>query len=253
MPSNDFTFDEARELVAGDYGRETLDLARSVVAPVWWDDPTLDVTNAIRSGTVFFADTGQEVLGFTAAHVFRACANARAGRCRILEWEVDLSERIVDINDDLDVVTFRVTGREISALSGEKRPLSLWPPRPPQAEKGVLIAGYPGRERRQEIGDGPSFGPYAAGLIATSVTPDGIAIAVEHDRLVDTLRIGLPAPGYDAGGMSGGPVLALFDSAGLCTWRLAGIIYEASPTLDLFLARRADLIAADGTIMARVN
>jgi hypothetical protein len=54
--------------------------------------------------------------------------------------------------------------------------------------------------------------------------------------------------GYDIGGVSGGPLMTMVDSANLCYWRLGGVMTEFSTSLEIFYATRADFILSNGTL-----
>ena len=54
-------------------------------------------------------------------------------------------------------------------------------------------------------------------------------------------------PNTDLGGISGGPVIAAIESPSfLISYRLGGIVSEASSELEKVFAKRADFIREDG-------
>ena len=78
---------------------------------------------------------------------------------------------------------------------------------------------------------------------------DRLAFDFSYKDMIDRFCNGLPTEGYDLGGISGAPLLTVVDNkSGLQTWRLAGVIYEASPNLGIIYATPADFILADGRI-----
>ncbi|KQQ24146.1 hypothetical protein ASF58_16310 [Methylobacterium sp. Leaf125] len=81
------------------------------------------------------------------------------------------------------------------------------------------------------------------------MTNEQIKTQIEHDALIDPFALGrIPDPGYDIGGMSGGPMISLLWSGSLLYWALGGVISEGWPTLDLIIAHSADGITELGTV-----
>jgi hypothetical protein len=91
---------------------------------------------------------------------------------------------------------------------------------------------------------------YTSLAIVDSVSERDISLVTPPpDQLLDILGKGLPLPGYDLAGMSGGPMAILVETrAGIVKWQLAGIIYECHPTFEILKAARADSIHDDGTV-----
>jgi hypothetical protein len=74
------------------------------------------------------------------------------------------------------------------------------------------------------------------------------SVIPSNQTLVDVMGKGLPPPGYDLGGLSGGPVAVLLESGGIMFWSLSGVIYECSSSFQIVKAARADIVGADGAI-----
>ena len=53
---------------------------------------------------------------------------------------------------------------------------------------------------------------------------------------------------YEIGGVSGGPLVTMVDSANLCYWRLGGVMTAFNTSFEIFYATRADFILPDGTL-----
>jgi len=241
------------ELLRGPYARTIRDLVGSYTTPFFWTVEGPHGTPTIPGGgTAFFVDTGQTKFGVTADHVIVGLEQARSrGRCmcQLLNLQFDPLERIIDRHRDIDIATFELRPKELTQVGDNKQFMTLWPPRPPEIGKGLVLFGYPSKERKQRGSRAWEFGIYQAGLIASEVSPTGIRVLIERDRLVDTLGSGLPEIGYPVGGMSGGPAMAMFEGPGdLITYRLSGVIYEKDENTDRFWLRRADVIRQDGTL-----
>lgn len=249
------SIDEAKRLMAGNYGRELLRTIASYVAPIFWIAPSSDGPTIVANGTVFFLDTGTQILAVTANHVFEGYCRAKSQgqvRCQILNLDFDPEARLIDQNVDYDIATFRINKEEIQQVSldtkMEKFALQGWPPVVPDVGRGILFAGFPGNERlivgTQEV----NFGVYTAVAVATTVGPQNFTYQIERSYLIDILGQGIPPAGNDLGGISGGPVLTLIERHNIVSWRLGGVICTAITDMDIIFATRAEVIQPDGRI-----
>ena len=133
-------------------------------------------------------------------------------------------------------------------------PPDTWPP-PPNPGEQVMFGGFPGQER---IISGPgaiSFGFHSGMSAATSVTERQIAQRYEREFMIDQHGNGLPPKGYGLGGISGGPLLVPLYRDGAWTWRLGGVISQATEErppdeviFEMIVAHRAEHIQPDGTL-----
>jgi hypothetical protein len=111
-----------------------------------------------------------------------------------------------------------------------------------------MIGGYPGNGREKVSRKGVSFGFFVALVIARAVNHDQISCLFEREYLVESADVPAMPTNYDLGGISGGPVITVLESPSyLVTYRLGGIISEASSDLELVLAKRANFIKDDGS------
>lgn len=257
MPVPQLTPEEALALAPGPLSGEVLRLAASYAQPLFW--PTGAAANGpIRNGTTFFLDAGRGVFGVTAGHVFDAYVeqkNGGGGLCHVgmQGLRFDLEARLIDRGRKVDVATYRIEPSELGLLGATVRHEPNWPPRRPQAERGVFYAGYPAAARSLVGERTIEWGLYAAGGVATAVNDESIVCQMERDNLVETL--GLPIPreggtdvGYDVGGLSGAPLFAFWESS-LVYWKLAGVIHEGGGVVfEHVRAAHADRIRVDGTI-----
>jgi hypothetical protein len=69
-----------------------------------------------------------------------------------------------------------------------------------------------------------------------------------YSKVTDVNGRGFPAREYNFGGMSGGPVVAVFDRGPIFSCGLSGVIYEFHQVFEIVKAARADFIAEDGVV-----
>ena len=248
---------EARAAVAGPFGVESARLTISCCLPLFWFRPG-DPTGAImNSGTVTLARPNERTFGITAAHVVRGYQSdleRHALGALLGDADIgDLASRIIDVSDDLDLATIDLSDGLLERLGPgwSVFPLSLWPPQPPMEDRGITMGGFPA-SLRQVMGPGRvAFGPWTVLSIARGVTDDQITWKFAKEYLVS--QPANPQSGaarFELGGISGGPLLRVGESAGgLVGFRLSGIISQARPEYEFVVAKRADFIRADGTIM----
>jgi hypothetical protein len=81
VAGEEISIEEARRLIAGDYGREMQNQARRYAVPIFWVEAKgkNGEPDVIRNGTTFFVDTGSAVFGVTAGHVYDGFVGAAAG------------------------------------------------------------------------------------------------------------------------------------------------------------------------------
>jgi hypothetical protein len=114
--------------------------------------------------------------------------------------------------------------------------------------KGVFFAGFPGLARPQLSEREIESGVFTALTVADNVGERVISGHFNRERQVDKPGRPTAPEGYDLGGVSGGPLMTMVDSANLCYWRLGGVMNEFSTSLEIFYATRADFILPDGTL-----
>lgn len=154
---------------------------------------------------------------------------------------------MIDASSELDIATFRISSDEVSQIN--KRELTKWPPALPEIGKGVLFAGFPGKERLTLSQNEFSFGTYSALGTATSISDKNITCQFEREHWVKITGLKLPPEGYPVDGLSGAPLLTVLEHKGLWLWGLGGVIYEFNKKLEIVFASRADKMLSDGTLM----
>ncbi len=252
-PNHPIDEHRARQLVAGDYGDACRQFIQGCCAPLhWWrlDTPEHEI---IDNGTLTFIQTPQRLLGVTAAHVIRGYEKAAAKeRVRLQFADAvidDLADRVIQINDRLDLVTVALDPTVIARLGRTIAPISLWPPMVPQEERGIMLGGYPGQERDEFKPLNVMFGLFTALGVAKTVTDDQVTWIVDREFEVESIGVPSMPPHYVLGGISGGPLITAIEKPlNFVTFRLGGIISEAHAGFEYVIAKRGDLIQPDGAI-----
>ncbi|MEQ8371177.1 MAG: hypothetical protein RIC83_10950, partial [Alphaproteobacteria bacterium] len=161
----------------------------------------------------------------------------------------DLTERLIQINDALDLATFALDQSVTTRIGHAVAPISLWPPMRPQEGCGIMLGGFPGQERNVCQPLNVNFGLFTALGIARTVSADQITWRVERDFEVDGASVPSMPTHYDLGGISGGPLItAIENPTNFVTFRLGGIISQASAEFEYVVAKCGDLIESDGGI-----
>jgi hypothetical protein len=255
------TPDEAKTLLTGNFGKELHKAACAYCHPIFWalrgDSGLFKI---MANGTAFVFDCGKRPFLVTAAHVYEEYVSDLDkfgervfGSLGSIPFRME--KRLIGClgSKTLDVATFEITSEEIAEsgknvlVGGQKS----WPPDPVKEGEGVLFAGFPGTERIEERTELEcNFGLYSAITPVSSVSERHFGCAFERSEWLDTMGHGFPAEGHDLGGISGCPVLALKESsAGVVSWSLAGVGYNATSALgEIFLVHHARRINPDGTL-----
>ena len=149
----------------------------------------------------------------------------------------------------------RVTDDEIALLARQGKFIltgsqSSWPPAPPAEGHGVFFVGFPG--------GGRTLRPYRSGnlieidwvgwtarAVATAINDTSITLWFEHDSKYDIHSRPAAPPDWALGGCSGAPMLTFVETRGLYSWRLGGIVIEASGRI--LRAARADCLEPPAT------
>lgn len=208
---------------------------------------------------MFFLDCGGGCFAVTAAHVYEGYLSAKGAHarlvCQVGDVPIDPAAALIDWDLDMDIATFRFSAARVReagkvVMTGCQ---PSWPPYPPQVDRGVVFAGFPGVERQRVARRAISWGIYTAGTVASSVSERDVSCAFERDNWIDVMGTGLPPEGYDMGGISGGPMLMIVERRGLRSYCLAGVVYqgpnaEGIAGFEAVRARRAHFILPDGRL-----
>lgn len=254
------SLEKAKELLAGDLGDVYRNIVRGCSVPIYWVDLDNKEFSIAHNGTLTIVRTPKKLLGVTAAHVLRQYESDLKGgtfRLQLMNEVVDdLLGRLIDVSDELDLATFSLDEELVKRLG--KTPLGVWPPKPPQEGKGIMIAGYPAIERIESKNFEVNFGLFTAIGVARTVTDKQITWLMEREFLLAKTNIPIPPPEYELGGISGGPLISWFESESFVTHHcLSGIVIEHPdyknnmdmPPIERLIAIRADSIAESGKIV----
>jgi len=193
--------EQATELIKGPYGDALLKSVAKRAAPVLWEAQCDEFVGTITNGTIFLVDYGLGCFAVTANHDYQGYLDEKAKVPGLNCWiapeafegggkdaiPFDLEERLIDLLEDPDIATFRVSEGEAEAIGTAIT--TVWPPILPETGKAVLFSGYPGIERL-EIGPRElSFAPFPCLMTATNVSERQVSCQFEREYLVQ-------APGF---------------------------------------------------------
>jgi hypothetical protein len=245
------TIEKAKTLINGELGEMYRGILSQCCAPIYWHQRRGTSAEILNSGTVTFVRTAKRLMAITAAHVVRCYEKTHAAATWPLHLQVmnaALNLEVIGISDDLDLATLAIDDKLLSRIGKEVEPLSSWPPLVPQEGRGILLAGYPAVDRLQPKSMEVGWGLFTALCIARRVVRNQITWVAERSPDIKT---DLP-PNHRLGGISGGPLIGLFETEGHLTQHvLSGVISQAHHELENVVARRADFICDDGSIVER--
>ena len=251
------TLEEEPEEVLKQY----LEIAAGYSIPIFWGKGESGVK---ANGTGFILDTGERKFVVTAAHVYRSYLegkrNGEVDFCQISGINCDLESRLISIpkSEEIDLATFEISQDEIEStranvLRGNNE---NWPPPRPSEGNMVVVSGFPGLERLRKEDNYYSFGYYCFNTPVNTISDRHFGCSFDRTYWKDALGKGFPPENYDMGGVSGAPALALIKSeAGVVSWRLAGIVYEATASEmlgEIMFTHHADLIEPDGNVKVNI-
>lgn len=245
--------EKAKELLSGDLGEVYREILRGCVIPIYWFPLNKKNQSILHNGTVTLLETPKRIVGITAWHVLESYNNDRRVkkvRLQLMSQVVDdLLERKIDHSNRLDIATFDIDDRLIRNLGKEVSPLRGWPPQPPQEGRAIMLAGYPGIDRKEPTNFKVNFGLFTALGVARVVSDEKITWSVDGEFFINNQKVKQLPPNYDLGGISGGPIISWFETSNYISYyKLSGIITQANQTLENVISKRADFINDDGTI-----
>jgi hypothetical protein len=261
MTERELDRDEAVQLMRGGLAKALQDAAAQYVMPICWVYADGGRPCIPDSGSAFVLDCGGGPFLVTAAHVYDGFRQVRAEHpdtvCILDGLKIPLHERLIASDPAYDVATFRLRADEIEALRRDHRKVPLtgsqktWPPAPPTIEKGVFFVGFPGDGRSMRPYRGRSvveidWDAYTALVTARGVSDTDITLVFDDGETYETGTFKPRPEDWALGGCSGAPLLTFVEQAGIFSWRLGGVIYEANSVI--LKASRADCLNSDGSI-----
>jgi len=204
----------------------------------------------LNNGTITVVRTPKKLFGITAAHVvdqYNEDVQKGGVTLQVKDKVID-GLRIINSSSRRDLATFELDEQLVKKLGLEPIDLSS---QPTVEGKGLLLAGYPGTTRVYAEPMQIEWSPFFAITTARTVTPDQITILVPPD---DRVRNSLPL-NCNLGGISGGPVIGIFETKSyVASHSLSGVI-TAHPnsdrndfSIERIVAAAAEAITESGNI-----
>jgi len=253
---NALSENDKKRLFSEGLGVELLHSGLAFAVPLWWLSVDQEKNPELRNGSAFLVDYGWGTFAVTAAHVFiEYCKAKRAATgigCQLGDVLFDPEARLISCHPELDIATFRLTESEAEQINKTivmSEPQN-WAPLNPTVKNFAFFAGFPAQTRGLMPSGAFATAPYFAVTPITSVTDRQIGCRFNREKSIDFSGGGLPPPGYNIGGVSGGPLLVPTLGRRGIYWRLAGVVVQAMMG-DLFeqiVAVRAHYIQSDGQI-----
>jgi len=196
--------------------------------------------------------TGERTLCVTAGHVYSKYLVDRARyrdlECQVGSVRVKLEDYLVDHNQELDLATFELSPILLAGTRMVAHGAGSWPPSRLQEGEIVVLGGYPGLLREEQVGRvGTTFLSIMARVAQTSA--DHSATLVGKEDADSPTGAGKLPTGAELGGLSGGPAYR-YHVKPLEYLELVGFIYEASLQYEIVFARHASCISSSGRITA---
>lgn len=236
-------------------------VCRSCFALFWYDNRVAAPQN-LRGGSCFILRFDDRLVGVTANHVVEEYIKDRqtmaAPACQLWNMPLDLVERVIDRDADLDIATFSVSEVELRKSRGTCFDCTGGLPKQPPVKGDLLsIAGYPELGRRPDKpNQRADLEVYVGFPVVEDVTPREIVMTYDPKQAFSySATAGLPPLRYNLSGCSGGPTL-IYKREPLLTWRIGGLIVAGPGAegqgehneFDLIRVRRIDFIKPDGKL-----
>jgi len=260
---------QGKVITAADLGEEFLnrvsDFTLHACMPLYWHDRLLPWPKPITGASCFVLKFVEQLVVVTAAHVFRVYeAHLKQNPklvCQLRLLPYDLLNALIDIDDDLDIATFRLSDAELDRVRGfpvDCRP--QWPPPKPECGRALSLAGFP-ELIRQVYSDGSGIFQAYGALAVIDAFSDRQIITTYDPTRDQPLTAGIPIPplGFNMSGCSGGIVLMPEIRGRECRLFAVGLIAHGSRDIqpsedrrnDTILIRRIHRILPDGTLDRR--
>ena len=245
--------ERAKELMSGDLGRYNYEILASTCSPLYWHLASEGGAGPIRAnGTLTYVKSDEHVFGVTAAHVITGYVNdCEKFDCVLQLGNAEFTLDIIDLDDQLDLATLRLSKTTLASVGKKIMPVSLCRPNDlPQEGRGIMMCGFIGEDRRELPNQRVDWGMLGIVGVSRRVTDDQITWAPEHNYHIPVPGIPQLTPNKNLGGISGGPLIAWFEKpkTNLAYFSLAGVVKEASAELEYVIATRSHFIRPDGRI-----
>lgn len=223
-------------------------LVRSHTCPFWWfDDQAPLGRSIIHNGTISFINTGSDVLGITANHVYEEYLKDKEASsstvCQIGSVTAEPERYLVSADKALDMVVFRFPVVLVTASGVTVHNAPNWPPQELRASDLVILGGYPGNRRaeRPRLADF-DFVTFVSRVSQSSDDHASVYLNMPESYWPQGESVGNQP---DLGGVSGGPVFRIRTEP-IETIEMVGMIYEASKEYELIFSRHISRIGEMG-------
>ena len=207
--------------------------------------PPPSVGGKINNGSGFVLRLDHGLYLVTAWHVVKFWLDRVGAGEKVLFQVRDAllvpSERIVWRDEENDIAFLDLRPEEVEKVNIHVcEPIAGWPPPHPPQGSYVLVSGFPAVIRKRPQPANVEFNALSSMLPVTSSRERHVVCQVERDDLVSFDEHGVPPPGTDLGGMSGGPALLV----GKLSYPVVGLISEFSKDYELLYIRTLSHVPA---------
>lgn len=203
----------------------------------------------LGQGSMTFLDTGDHLIGVTAAHVVEGLRKEMANCSSLLYINSAVAEDfdVIDLNEEIDLATLRIDQKFLE----RKRPLSRVSEFFPEEQQCLLVSGFPASSN-SSTDTQMVYGLFHGMGFTKSVTTERITYEIERGHGIDDL-IDEPLPeGTDLGGISGGPMISFAPTGGgLNVFQLSAVVSQAHQKGEYIVGTRTSQILDDGTISSQ--
>jgi hypothetical protein len=256
LPLNDFQKEGLLKLEKRGYLPQLRKMAMDMSVAFYWSSQE-DGKNpeVLHNGSMCYVRTPERALGITAHHVYKQYLKDLAEKPTVHAQfggnTIYPEKRFIEGDENLDLATFDVPEVFVAAGHHYHHTPIGWPTPRLQPGEVVLYGGYPGSLREVELKkEQPSVATFPFQTFAwrvSEVTEQNIVMVVDFENLFWPEHEGEKI-NENPGGASGGPVYRVIESS-VDRLEIVGFIYEYHDAMELMLARHADVIKADGTIV----
>ena len=255
LPSESVQFDFICRIVVAapcrfmnDY-KKILATAALYAAPISWK---LGEEIAKNRGTAFFISIGDAAFAVTAEHVYRAYMRMKEKGSNV-RWKIgglsfDPEERLIALDDWLDIAIFRMSAKEVEKTRCRifLYNKSSWPPNSPETGSSVVFAGFPTMRAEQKNQQNLCSGVYAMMCRVTAISERKISMQLDCGNIIDTSGLGFPLDCFEFRGLSGAPLIWVAESNNNFLFIPSGVVYTYNSGFRLMFAIRIDKILPDG-------
>lgn len=200
--------------------------------------PPPSVGGRVKNGSGFVLELGGHHYFGTAWHVVKEWLDRTNDGERVLfqvrNVLLDPSKSLAWKDEQNDIAFLQLSEEEVEQIDISRcDPVRGWPPPHPEEGSYVLISGFPEVIRRQPASEQIEFNALSTMLQVTTVGSRHLVCQFVRENWVSYNPQGIPPPGTELGGMSGGPVFAV----GNLAYPLVGLVSEFSADYELLYVK----------------